>query len=119
MTEKILTGILILAALAVLLLGLSFIRALNRMQKLIRDYEEKGAASFSTMKETRESKLENRLQRLLGQAAGKEEKDIFGRNEDDRENSDRNPDSGCSGSAAAGTFFYKSFEPDAKADTGL
>ena len=41
MTEKILTGILILASLAVLLLGLSFIRALNRMQKLMRDYEEK------------------------------------------------------------------------------
>ena len=74
MTDKILTGILILAVLAVLLLGFSFIRTLNRMQKLLRDYEEKGNAAFSTMKETRESKLENRLQRLLGQAARKEEK---------------------------------------------
>lgn len=74
MTERILTGILILAVLAVLLLGFSFIRTLNRMQKLLRDYEEKGNAAFSTMKETRESKLENRLQRLLGQAARKEEK---------------------------------------------
>ena len=42
MTDKILTGILILAVLAVLLLGFSFIRTLNRMQKLLRDYEEKG-----------------------------------------------------------------------------
>nr|WP_177298075.1 HAMP domain-containing sensor histidine kinase [uncultured Blautia sp.] len=74
MTEKILTGILILAVLAVLLLGISFIKALNRMQKLMWDYEENGSAAFSTMKETRESKLENRLQRLLGQAAQKEEK---------------------------------------------
>lgn len=74
MTEKILTGILILAILAVLLLGISFIKALNRMQKLMQDYEENGSAAFSTMKETRESKLENRLQRLLGQAAKKEEK---------------------------------------------
>ena len=41
MTDKILTGILILAVLAVLLLGFSFIRTLNRMQKLLRDYEEK------------------------------------------------------------------------------
>lgn len=73
MTEKILTGILILAILTVLLLGISFIKALNRMQKLMRDYEENGSAAFSTMKETRESKLENRLQRLLGQAAKKEE----------------------------------------------
>ena len=54
-----------MAVLAVLLLGISFIRTLNRMQKLLRDYEEKGNAAFSTMKETRESKLENRLQRLL------------------------------------------------------
>lgn len=74
MTEKILTGILILAVLAVLLLGISFIKALNRMQKLMWDYEENGSAAFSTMKETRESKLENRLQRLLGQAAQKEKK---------------------------------------------
>ena len=57
MTDKILTGILILAVLAVLLLGFSFIRTLNRMQKLLRDYEEKGNAAFSTMKETRESKV--------------------------------------------------------------
>lgn len=72
MTQGILTGVLILALAAVFLLGLYYLKCLKRMQKLLRDYQETGTACFSTMKETRESKLENTLQRLLDQAEKKE-----------------------------------------------
>ena len=65
MTHKLLTGVLVLALAAVFLLGLYYLKCLKRMQKLLRDYQETGTACFSTMKETRESKLENTLQRLL------------------------------------------------------
>ena len=61
-----------LALAAVFLLGLYYLKCLKRMQKLLRDYQETGTACFSTMKETRESKLENTLQRLLDQAEKKE-----------------------------------------------
>ena len=72
MTLKLLTGVLVLALAAVFLLGLYYLKCLKRMQKLLRDYQETGTACFSTMKETRESKLENTLQRLLDQAEKKE-----------------------------------------------
>lgn len=72
MTHKLLTGVLVLALAAVFLLGLYYLKCLKRMQKLLRDYQETGTACFSTMKETRESKLENTLQRLLDQAEKKE-----------------------------------------------
>lgn len=72
MTQKLLTGGLVLALAAVFLLGLYYLKCLKRMQKLLRDYQETGTACFSTMKETRESKLENTLQRLLDQAEKKE-----------------------------------------------
>lgn len=72
MTLKLLTGVLVLALAAVFLLGLYYPKCLKRMQKLLRDYQETGTACFSTMKETRESKLENTLQRLLDQAEKKE-----------------------------------------------
>ena len=62
-----------LALLAALLMGGYLLRTLNRMQKLLRDYREKGSAAFQTMKETRESRLESSLERILQQAAGKEE----------------------------------------------
>ena len=61
-----------LALLAALLMGGYLLRTLNRMQKLLRDYREKGSAAFQTMKETRESRLESSLERILQQAAGKE-----------------------------------------------
>lgn len=73
MTHKLLTGVLVLALAAVFLLGLYYLKCLKRMQKLLRDYQETGTACFSTMKETRESKLENTLQRLLNQAEKKED----------------------------------------------
>ena len=72
MTQKLLTGGLVLALAAVFLLGLYYLKCLKRMQKLLRDYQETGTAGFSTMKETQESKLENTLQRLLNQAEKKE-----------------------------------------------
>ena len=72
MTLKLLTGVLVLALAAVFLLGLYYLKCLKRMQKLLRDYQETGTACYSTMKETRESKLENTLQRLLDQAEKKE-----------------------------------------------
>ena len=72
MTHKLLTGVLVLALAAVFLLGLYYLKCVTRMQKLLRDYQETGTACFSTMKETRESKLENTLQRLLDQAEKKE-----------------------------------------------
>ena len=72
MTHKLLTGVLVLALAAVFLLGLYYLKCLKRMQKLLRDYQETGTACFSTMKETRESKLENTLQRLPDQAEKKE-----------------------------------------------
>lgn len=50
-----------LALLAALLMGGYLLRTLNRMQKLLRDYREKGSAAFQTMKETRESRLESSL----------------------------------------------------------
>lgn len=67
----VLAGVLALAA---LLTGAYLLRTLSRMQKMLREYQEKGSAEFRTIKETRESKLESSLERILQQASGKEEK---------------------------------------------
>lgn len=72
MTQHILTGVLVLAILAAAFLGGYYIWSLRRMQRLIHDYQEKGRGDFQTMKETRESKLENQLLRLLDSASKKE-----------------------------------------------
>lgn len=72
MTQHILTAVLVLAILAAAFLGGYYIWSLRRMQRLIRDYQEKGRGDFQTMKETRESKLENQLLRLLDSASKKE-----------------------------------------------
>lgn len=40
MTQKLLTGGLVLALAAVFLLGLYYLKCLKRMQKLLRDYQE-------------------------------------------------------------------------------
>ena len=71
MTQHILTGVLVLAILAAAFLGGYYIWSLRRMQRLIHDYQEKGRGDFQTMKETRESKLENQLLRLLDSASKK------------------------------------------------
>ena len=42
MTQKLLTGGLVLALAAVFLLGLYYLKCLKRMQKLLRDYQETG-----------------------------------------------------------------------------
>lgn len=72
MTQHILTAVLVLAILVAAFLGGYYIWSLRRMQRLIRDYQEKGRGDFQTMKETRESKLENQLLRLLDSASKKE-----------------------------------------------
>lgn len=46
MTQKLLTGGLVLALAAVFLLGLYYLKCLKRMQKLLRDYQETGTAGF-------------------------------------------------------------------------
>lgn len=71
--QVILTVILCAAVLTVALVGIHLLRTLHRMQKLLREYQEKGSAEFRTMKETRESKLESSLQRVLNRASQKEE----------------------------------------------
>lgn len=75
--QAILIAALIAAALAILaalLMGGYLLRTLGHMQRMLRDYREKGSTEFHTMQETRESKLESSLERILQQAAGKEEK---------------------------------------------
>lgn len=72
MIQLILAGVLVLAILAVSFLGAYYIWNLRRMQRLIHDYQENGSGDFQTMKETRESKLENQLLRLLDSASKKE-----------------------------------------------
>lgn len=71
--QTMLIIVLCIVIMAVLLVGIHLLRTLNRMQKLLREYQEKGSAEFRTMKETRESKLESSLQRVLNRASQKEE----------------------------------------------
>ncbi len=70
----VLTVILGAAVLAVALYGIYLLRTMNRMQHILREYRQSGSAEFQTMKETRESKLESDLQRVLNEIAKKEEK---------------------------------------------
>lgn len=73
MTAKILSGILIVAILGAVATGIYFVRILNRLQNLLKEYQQRGSAAFSTMEETRESKLESSLQKTLRQTVRKEE----------------------------------------------
>ncbi len=70
----VLTVVLSVAVIAVLLFGLYLLRTMNRMQNILRQCRKKGSVAFHTMKETRESKLESSLQRVLSEVSKKEEK---------------------------------------------
>lgn len=70
----ILSVVFAVSVCTVLVFGFYLLCTMKRMQRMLREYQQKGSAEFRTMKETRESKLENSLQRILNQAAKKEEK---------------------------------------------
>ena len=70
---------LYLAAAALLVLGASaalmiyYARRIRRMERILQSLQEQGSAPLDTMRESRESKLENRLQRILSQTAREQE----------------------------------------------
>lgn len=51
-----------------------YVRRIRRLEDILSRFWEMGTAEFDTMKETRESKLENRLMQLLSRAAAEREK---------------------------------------------
>ena len=46
-----------------------YVRSVRKMEVILTDYQEKGKESLDTIKETRESKLESRLQHVLSQVS--------------------------------------------------
>lgn len=70
----VLIVILAVAVIVVLAFGLYLLRTMERMQNILRQYRQNESVEFHTMKETRESKLESCLQRVLREISQKEEK---------------------------------------------
>ena len=74
-------GIAILSLLIAAGIVFYYLHLIRRMEKILKDFKNKKVTNLKTLKETRESKLENQLYRVLSQVAQEQEKAAAERDE--------------------------------------